>query len=551
MKSKLIFNHLLMLVVIPFLSFEVTFAFGGQGVSVKELKGKYSAGREWILKDWEEGTRPYPKDLKEREEWYRKKWGEDWYGLRNDRRIHNPGNWQWEVVATVPPDLAAKIASKRRRHRVWGDRFWGMCFVWAPGGGAVTDIYALADNGVYNYDPENKKYSFIGQAEQGGLFDGAIGQALLRPGSAVTLDPVTGRLYFIQRERKKKVWRYIEKLLPYQCQLSKKICYLPAVLDWNDLYLQMKSPLGGELKPVREDNKRAEPVFVVRTSHSQKKLYLPGASRGKRPLVTPDGKAVYLAVKGPYGREWDTLTLYDHTALFDIETGKMLGKLKLQGNVPKNFRSGSDGPGTHGGNCVGYDGLIYTCQHGGCGGGAGRMFSIDPKTGAVSMLYDSMAPDGSWKKRRSPVIDGPADAVSLDFTSTLWQVQCPRTGAIINGGWDNSGIRRYHDGFVTTIVNGDGTYRIPPRPEWKSAPKFYHGNSNPSIAPNGDLYIADVNSDVPRILRIYRTDWPKEQPVNGYAEKFLPREKMEALVLEYARDYIESYEGKSKVLNRK
>jgi hypothetical protein len=178
------------------------------------------------------------------------------------------------------------------------------------------------------------------------------------------------------------------------------------------------------------------------------------------------------------------------------------------------------------------------------------MFSIDPKTGAVTMLYDSMASDGSWKKVRSKkiVIDGQSNAKSLVFTSTLWQVQCPRTGAIINGGWDNSGIRRYHDGFVTTIVNGDW-YNIS-RPGWENAPGFRHGNSNPSVAPNGDLYVPDVNSDVPRILRIYRTDWPDEQPVNGYAEKFMPKERVESLMLEYARKYIENYEENSKILNR-
>ena len=155
-------------------------------------------------------------------------------------------------------------------------------------------------------------------------------------------------------------------------------------------------------------------------------------------------------------------------------------------------------------------------------------------------------------------IDGPADAKSLNFTSTLWQVQCPRTGAIINGGWDNSGIRRYHDGFVTSIVSGDEMYRVPPRPDWERAPlgkrqpaspAFYHGNCNPSIAPNGDLYIPDVNSGIARILRIYRTDWPQEQPINGYAEKYLPAEKVEALMLEYAQNYIRNYDENNKLLN--
>jgi hypothetical protein len=234
-------------------------------------------------------------------------------------------------------------------------------------------------------------------------------------------------------------------------------------------------------------------------------------------------------------------------ARYDLESGKQLDKVALQQDPPRNHQK--DGPGTHGGNCVGYDGAIYTCQHGGSGGGAGRMFAIDPTTGNLTMLYDSMAEDGSWRKVRTKnLIDGPADAVSLLFTSTLWQVQCPRSGAIINGGWDNSGIRRYHDGFVTTLVNGDEWYRVPPRPGWSGAPHFYHGNSNPSITPDGDLFIADVNGEIPQIVRIYRTDWPAEQPVNGYAEKFMSRQRLQQLMLEYAERYLADYQRNSQVL---
>ena len=512
----------------------------------KERIERDSAGREWRLQEWEKGARPYPKDLKEREALYWQKWGENSYGQRNSRRIHNIGDWKWEVVVTVPPELAAKIKSKRLhsgKPRLWGNRFWGMVFVWAPGGGQVTDIYALTDNGLYHYDPVNKVNTFIGSPEEGGRRDGVMSSARLNPGNAATIDPVTGRLYFIQGSS----WRYVEKLLPFVCTKTGETCYLPALLGWNNLYQKVKSPFGGELRPAIKGSKHGEAVFVVRTNQAMKALNLPGASRGKRPLITPDSKAVYLAQSGASGREWDTLTLYDKTALFDIETGKMLSKLKLSETVPQNFRSGTDGPGTHGGNCMGYDGQIYTCQHGGSGGGPGRMFSIDPDTGNVTMLYNSIAEGQQWGKRKGPLIDGPADALSLDFTSTLWQVQCPRTGAIINGGWDNSGIRRYHDGFVTSIVNGDEDGR-PPRPGWVSPPKFNHGNSSPAIATDGSLYIADDNSDKARIFRIYRTDWPKEQPVNGYAEKFISKEKMEELMLDYAKKYIEHYEKNNGII---
>jgi hypothetical protein len=147
--------------------------------------------------------------------------------------------------------------------------------------------------------------------------------------------------------------------------------------------------------------------------------------------------------------------------------------------------------------------------------------------------------------------------MSLWFTSTLWQTQCPRTGAIINGGWDGHGIRRYLDGFVTTIAGHFiGGFHQPPRPGWNAGFRNVHHNSNPSVAPNGDLYIADVNNvrggkiifTEPRIVRIFRTDWPKEQPVNGYAEKFMPEEKLNLLRLEYTKKYIQNFDENNKLL---
>lgn len=505
-----------------------------------------SAKREWLLMEWKERSRPYPKHLKEREAWYRKKWGEDWYGPANGCRIHNPGEWRWDVVDAVPADMAARI--KGAKGGTWGDEYNIMAFVWAPGGEHVTDVYATSDNCFYHYDPLSKQRTFIGDPKEGGAMDGAMGHARLHPGTAVTLDPVTGRLYFIQGKK----WRYVEKLLPFECTLNKKICYLPAVLDWQEMWRKVQSPFGGSLAPVFTEGRRGKPVFVVRSGPAIREFYLPGARIGKRPLITADGKGVYLS------NSWadQTLTNYDNASLFDLQTGKKLEDIRLQDVVPNNYRSGTDGPGSHGGNVLGYDGKIYTAQHGGCcgpcGSGPGRMFSIDPQTGQVTMLYNSVAEDGSWKKERGTLVDGPADALTLKFTSTLYQVQCPRTGAIINGGWDNSGIRRYHDGFVTSIVTGAETYEIPPRPGWKKSesPIFYHRNCNPSVAPNGDLYIADVKSQIPRIIRIYRTDWPKEQPVNGYAEKFMPKEKVEALMLEYAKTYIETYAEMNRLIEK-
>ena len=520
------------------------------GYAINERMEKDATGREWVLKNWEDGTRPYPKDIKERKLWYKKKWGENWFGPINGRRIHNPGEWRWEVVVTLPSSLVEKLrVVSKKKVSPWG-RKRVTCLIWAPGGGDVTDIYALTLNGIYHFDPGSGVHTFIGRPDESGLRDGTSGTSLLRkPGISATLDPVTGRIYFIQGN----VLRYIEKLLPYQCLSDGKVCYLPAVLDWNELYRNIKSPFGGKLKPAIKDGRRGAPLFVVRSNPAVKTLRIPGAKMGKRPLITPDGKGVYFSSGSP-GKPWYIYTFYETTALFNIDTGRLIEKLKLQGDVPWNNWNGkhrwtADGPGSHGGNNVGYDGKIYTAQHGGAGGGPGRMFSIDPKTGVITMLYDSMPEDGTWRKRRSSIIDGPADAKSLDFTSTLWQVQSPRTGAIINGGWDNSGIRRYHDGFLTTVAGHNyGAFWKPARPGWTMGFKNVHGNNNPSIAPNGDLYLADTNNNVPRIIRIYRTDWPKEQPLNGYAEKFFPKERMKALMLEYAEKYIKNYAENNRLL---
>lgn len=541
--------------------FVTTPVWGADTISSENRKEKDSSGFEWTLKKWDEKEhRPYPKDLGERENWYRKKNGENWYGPKSICRILSPGSWEWEVVVTVLPDLAKKIEAKRKnshsptRQRIWGDRFWGEAFVWAPGAGDVTDIYALTDFGVLRVDPQTKKLTLIGSTMEWGIVDGVNEKARLVPSSKVTMDPVTGRLYFIQGGGKQiDVLRYLEKLLPFECSKTGKIFYLPSVLGWNEMYRKVKSPDGGNLKPADKDGK-AEPLFVVRSLPDLKTLTLPGPFiTGWRPLITPDGKGAYFSERGRDEYE----TLYEYTSLYDLETGKKIRHLDIKDKVPKNFKSGSDGPGSHGGNCVGYDSNIYNAQHGGCcgpcRGGPGRMFFIDTVTGKLTLLYDSMPEDESkWSKgnlwQPYPFIDGPADAKTLLFTSTLYQAQCPRTGAIYNGGWDYSGIRRYQDGFVTSLMDNDENSSRIGRPGWKSSPILYHGNSNPAIAPNGDLYIADDNSPAPRIVRIYRTDWPAEQPVYGYGEKFMPRAKLEALMLEYVRKYIDNFAVNNRVI---
>jgi hypothetical protein len=79
------------------------------------------------------------------------------------------------------------------------------------------------------------------------------------------------------------------------------------------------------------------------------------------------------------------------------------------------------------------------------------------------------------------------------------------------------------------------------------------------VAPDGSLWLTDsdvgalafkgdpLRSSGTRIVHMWRTDWPKEQPVNGYADQFLPPEKREELMLEYVKKYIANYAELSKI----
>jgi hypothetical protein len=336
--------------------------------------------------------------------------------------------------------------------------------------------------------------------------------------------------------------RYIEKLLPYKGKTSGKEFLLPAILDYKDQYKVVKGPGGEELEPLMKDGQRAEASFAVRTT-KVKDVRLPG--KFPRPTLSPDGKGIWLTNKQTWPRR--VSVELENSKLFDIETGNEVSTMKINSPFPDEKQS-TDGVGSHGGTCVGIDQNLYICQHTGCSGGPMRMISLDPIGGKLMYLYDSVL-GVNMDKRMSPQWDGPADAQKLTATSTLWQVQSPRTGAIINGGWDNTGIRHYLDGFVTSIASGQQGPSIG-RPEWKAdkdKPYFGHHNCEPSIAPNGDLFIADAQSEKQRIVRFYRTDWPKEQPVNGYGEKHMPKAKLEEMMLEYAKKYIENYEELSKI----
>ncbi len=587
-------------------------AHGGEPTGTR--KEKDSSGKEWTLTEWKEGSRPYKKNLIEREKAYKEKWGEHWAGKAYDGYrtkgpyTCSPGTWTWEEFAVIPD---GKKASPGLKGGVWR---WqkSQALVFAPGGGEeVTAVYAVTDFGMYHVDPKTKAITYAGVIPKytlkptdrknsngktwhnlvfdpvpGIIKDGLDEKARLRParsqfGEYLSVDSVTGRVYFHQATGSDKrpgrkpealvgpyVLRYVEKLLPYT-ENGREVL-LPALLDHKEMYKQVKGPNGGALKPVMKNGARAKARLAVRTTTVKfATSFLPGIRQwGKKMLLSPDGKAVYVETKPTWRPTFNKL----HA--IEIGTGRDLGELKKPTGVPT-------GPLGHGGTCSRLDGRIYQLIHPGCGGGPGSLFSFDMKTGQLAVLYDSHAawpalrdgkPRDEVKKQAAAfkaahvaagTVDGPADAVSLRFVTTCYQSQCPRTGAIMNGGWDQSGIRRYHDGFVTSLANGrrpNSALRTGGRPEWDGQTTASWGNlqSPPDAAPNGDLYLTDCSQpgDFPgrdemkdglRIVKLSRTDWPEKQPVNGYANKFLPQTKRHALMLEYARKYIANYAELSKI----
>ena len=539
------------------------------------IKAKDNKGREWLLQDWKDGTakfpapevaarykewlkdvtRPYPKDFKEREAWYRKKHGEHWDGPVWGDRILSPGNWKWEAIP-MPDDIVKVLWELGDRSKAAGGHrrlagVWQVGCVYASGADVATDVYSTGGQaGMIHLDLKTKKFTVIGNPLEGGNKDG-LGSAARLEGTSnwnLTIDLVTGRVFW--RHPKEGHWsigslRYVEKLLPYNDKANGKEYLLPAFLDFKDMYKKVKSPAGGELEPVVKDGRRADPVFAVKTVKKLdgQRLNGPGGERGARPLVTHDGKAVYVEDGGT--ASYDVMR-FDKIARCDLETG-VRTPVPLKGVMPPaTADKSSDATGSHGGICVGVEGFLYACQHGGCAGYPMQLVWFNPETGMPGVLYSSCS--GKWGNARrgggNGCSDGPADSQYLMGTSTKWQTQCPRTGAIMNGGWDGSGIRRYQDGFVTSVADSPGERHFP-RPDWneKDAPNTGGNTFMGGIAPNGDLYAPD--GYIPRILRYYRTDWPKEQPEYGYGEKFMPKAKLEALMLEYAKKYIANYQANS------
>lgn len=538
----------------------------------KRIDVKDSENKKWILHDWEDGSRPYTKDLVKREAEYKEKWGESWAGVkfsydprRPDRTaLMSPGKWEHEVVS-IKGARKEYLYPKFKAGKTLPGK--SQAIVYAPGGGdTVTDIYLVGGQCFIHLDPTTKKHSIIGDKAKdfpkkdmgkrkvpnlgpAGVLDGLEDKALLQPSRSaysnwVTCDPVTGRIYFGQYTGRKNpsYLRYVEKLLLYE--IGGKEMLLPAFLDWNELYKEV-----GAL-PVSVDGKRARPRFAVRTTSVKDfKLFSLGKSWGKKILLSIDGKAVWTGLKN------------QKINLVNIETGHKESAINLS-LMPKGVCRDK-----HEANCGSrFDGSLYFFRHTGAGGGPGRMFGLEPKSMKISMLYDSMSTwpwEDSKSKDQKRLLqtlgvdeNGPADAVTLMFKTTCFSFQSPRTGALFSGGWDGADFRRYHDGFVTALAK---SYRC--RPEWKGVVAgVVRLQSCPDVAPNGDVYFTDIlfdgykakgaqygTKEDLRIIRFHRTDWPKEQPVNGYANKFLSPKIRKQHMVEYAKEYIANYDELSKI----
>jgi hypothetical protein len=471
-------------------------------------------GRSWTLLDSKIG--PWPKDLREREVAYRAKNGEHWDGPLYSWCVLSPGDWRFEYLATFDSSFETAIQGSAGK-RVWGGN-WPFQDIYCPGGGAATDLYISATSFIVHFDMRDRTAAIIGQPTKKGTEDGWHSDAAVSVGQG-TVDRISGRYYWGQG-------RYVEKLLPFKDSQTNEVLWLPAFLyDYSGMYRNVPSPKGNSIIPVTGQ----APVFWVGSTKLNVQLFSL-SRRGGRPVFTSDFQALYSTK-----RRSTVVGILHFDTLFTVNlTTKAQRSIPLSESQPVRAGSSINGPASHGGVCGGFDGNIYLVETTGAGGGPCRMFMFDPQTGKFTILYDSL-----FEGTPGTHIDGPADAQTLRSFSTKWQAQCPRTGAILNGGWDFSGVRRYQDGFVTSLYgskfDGQG------RPGWKGHPDLRHQNCNGALASDGSLIQADAHARPPRIWRAYRTDWPTSRPVNWYAETQMSKAKLEQLMLDYARNYVANY----------
>lgn len=413
----------------------------------------------------------FPKDLEEREAWYRKKNGEDWGWLKfRDRRgeklILSPGDWGIEQscgaglgrVSVFLSDLDGPSLSASFDSRMYHG------IVIAPNG---TDLFAYGMACIYHYNVNTGQAQLIGTPYRPGHRDGPAEQALLgmRPTSnngQIAMDYSSGRIYFRAGVHKKDFRiRYVKR--------RKDGTY------WVDTIPNFNQGLGQYL------------------------------------FVSLDGQYLYLI------RHDNKVTKINQ---IDIGTGRIVSSKKVKYGdyvlVKKNWHTSME---------MGTDGYIYLGSGGECGGNAMSLYKIDPLSGQATKVFDTYrGPNGQMDTRKDREwykailgglveADGPVGNPYLFCRSTSDITYCPRSGAIYFAGWDGYGIRRYLDGYLTTLISPFGDHTKPKNFQGlrhglgtavNGLIDFVHGSNSIGIAPNGDIYMNAQGA----VMRIFRRDWP-------------------------------------------
>jgi hypothetical protein len=409
-----------------------------EAVSVETRKEKDLAGKEWTLTEWTEGTRPYKKNLIEREKSYKEKWGEGWAGAPHKSQgasfTMNPGAWKWEEFVVIPDSRKASPSVKGEMKR-WGK---SQANVFAPGGGSeVTVVWSVTNFGIYHVDAKMKQITFAGvlpnfeyeanpdktlrvklldpipEPCKDGLGDKARMQPSRSPyGNWLTTDQVTGRVYFEQKLTSGNLLRYAEELRPYT--VGGKEMLLPAILDYKEMYKKV----GAE--PVMKDGKRAPAQIAVRTTPAKlgRGHLFNTRGWGQKVILSADGRLAYFGMKNGF----------DDIHAFEIDTGKDMGAIPaFAQNMPKGYFS--DGHEATSGNM---DDMFYQCFHPGCGRGPGRLCSVSLKTGKITPLYDSLM---AWPELEA----GQKDMGKAGEARKRFGTVCKEVGTTGGPGYPTSG----------------------------------------------------------------------------------------------------------------
>ena len=331
------------------------------------------------------------------------------------------------------------------------------------------DLYAFGMACIYHYDLAAGQADIIGTPYRTGHRDGPAEQALLglTPSAnrgQIAVDYNSGRVYFMSGVYKK---------------------------DHRIRYVEKKGDGSHHVKTVPNFNKNLGRFLLV--SHDGRHVYLVHHGRGT--LIN--------TVNPETGRVVSTKRVYAGK--------KNLVKLNWHTNV-----------------AMGTDGYIYIGSGGECGGNGMSLYRVDPETAkAVEILNTYRGPRGQMDTRKDRewfnkilsgevTADGPVGNPYLFCRSTADISYCPRTGAIYYSGWDGYGIRRYLDGYLTTLISPAGDSSDPKRfqglrpnlgNKGHGMCDFSYSSMSLGIAPDGDIYMNSQWS----VMRIFRTDWPNSR----------------------------------------